>query len=78
MLNGSTTHILKVLVSAAANSGPERLPRAGSVTGREHASGQQVLISAVSNGEASALQPNPEMRNAFITEQQTRAPPGSC
>lgn len=44
----------------------------------EQGTGEPVLISAVSHWEAGRLQPNPEKRNAFITEQQTRKPLGSC
>lgn len=66
----------KVLESAAANDSPERVVCVRRVAAGEWATGQRVLISAVSNWEACTLQPNPEMRKAFITE-QTPAPPGS-
>lgn len=68
-----------LLVSAAARKSPDRVLcvrlchrlRAGLW-------GASVLISAVSHSEPGRLQPYPEKRNAFITEQQTRRPLGSC
>lgn len=43
----------------------------------EYSTREQVLISAVSSWEPGRLEPNPKM-NAFITEQQTWKPLGSC
>lgn len=39
----------------------------------ERGTGERVLISAVSHWEEGRLQPNPEKRNTFITEQHMKA-----
>lgn len=55
---------------------PARALRGSSIVW-ERGTWERVLISAHSHWGPGSLQPNPEKRNAFITEQQTRGPLGS-